>query len=323
MKLCKLRTVCVRFEQALSETAGYHPRLHWRSRQDGRARPEQWWWRRRWRREDGTSTGGRAWTSGERSSPTVLPEPFDGVRNWWFHFENVSTMNGWDDSQKLQWLRVCLTGRAQKALHRLPGPVASSYEATRDALKARFEPESRHTRYQAEFQTRRKKAGEGWAEFADELRSLADKAYPDLQEEARERLSLNAYLSQLPQPQIPFSVRQKQPTTLDDAVAATLEMESYLPPQTINSTLRQADEPEPASVDAVSQITQLVRVVGRLAEQVEKMQLPTPIQSRGGPTPRMRRRFAGACWNCQRVGHMARDCPLPRPQQPPGQNQGN
>ena len=289
--------------------------------------------------EPDPSSGGGAVGGGERTEPPlvgergrpgsaavrplVLPEPFDGVRSWgdwWFNFENVSTVNGWDDSQKLQWLRVRLTGRAQKALHRLPGPVASSYEATRDALKARFEPESRHTRYQAEFQTRRKKAGEGWAEFADELRSLADKAYPDLQEEARERLSLNAYLSQLPQPQISFSVRQKQPTTLDDAVAAT---ESYLPPQTINSTLRQPDEPESASVDAVSQITQLVRVVGRLAEQVEKMQLPTPIQSRGGPTPRMRRQFAGTCWNCQRVGHMARDCPLPRPQQPPGQNQGN
>ena len=104
--------------------------------------------------------------------------------------------------------------------------MVSSYEATR---KERFEPEARRTRYQAEL---RKKAEEGWADFADELGSLANKAHPDLQEEARERLSLNAYLSQLPQPQISFSVRQKQPITIDDAVhAATLEMESYLPPK--------------------------------------------------------------------------------------------
>ena len=137
--------------------------------------------------------------------PLVLPEPFDGAgswNDWWFHFENVAAVNGWDDAQKLKWLRVRLTGLAQKALHRLPASVSSRYEATRDALKARFEPESRHTRYQAEFQTRRKKAGEGWADLADELRSLADKAYPDLQEEARQRLALNAYLGQLPQPQI-------------------------------------------------------------------------------------------------------------------------
>ena len=33
--------------------------------------------------------------------------------------------------------------------------------------------------------------GEGWADIGDGLQSLADKVYPELQEEARERLSLN------------------------------------------------------------------------------------------------------------------------------------
>ena len=163
--------------------------------------------------------------------PLVLPETFDGTGNWtdWcFHFENVAAVNGWDDAKKLQWLRVRVTGRAQKALHRLPAPTSTSYVATRGALRARFEPDSRHTRYQAAFQSRRRRAGEGWADFADDLRTLADKAYPNLQEEARERLSINAYLAQLPQRQISFSVRQKQSSTLDEAVAATLEMESYL-----------------------------------------------------------------------------------------------
>ena len=66
-------------------------------------------------------------------------------------------------------------------------------------------------------------------------------------------------------------MRQKQPTTPDDAVAATLEMESYLSPQAVNSTLQEHGE-SASGVGAVSQITQLARVVGRLAEQVEKMQ---------------------------------------------------
>ena len=85
----------------------------------------------------------------------VLPETFDGTGSWseWcYHFENVAAVNGWDGAQKLQWLRVRVTGRAQKALHRLSGPAVATYEATRDALTARFEPVSRHTKYQAEFQ---------------------------------------------------------------------------------------------------------------------------------------------------------------------------
>ena len=134
-----------------------------------------------------------------------------------FPLENVAAVNGWDDSQKLQWLQVRITGRAQEALNRLQGAAATTYEATRDALK---DPESRRTRYQVQFQTRRK-VGEGWADFADDLRSLMDKAYLDLGEEARKRVTINTYLGQLPQPQIAFSARQKQPTTLDDAVSAT------------------------------------------------------------------------------------------------------
>ena len=179
-----------------------------------------------------TSGAGRLGPTGA-ARPLVLPETFDGTGSWseWcYHFENVAAVNGWDGAQKLQWLRVRVTGRAQKALHRLSGPAVATYEATRDALTARFEPVSRHTRYQAEFQLHRKKSAEGWADFADDLRNLADKAYPTLQEEAKERLSLNSYLAQLPQPQISFSVRQKQPATLDEAVAATIEMESYFPP---------------------------------------------------------------------------------------------
>ena len=157
--------------------------------------------------------------------PVVLPETFDGTREWdeWcFHFENLASVNGLDDSQKLKWLRVRLTGRAQKALHRLTETQRASYALTKDALKSRFDPESRQTRFQAEFQTRRKKASEGWADLADDLKSLADKAYPTLQEEARERLSINAYLNQLT-PQLAFSVRQKRPDSLDSAVATTFE----------------------------------------------------------------------------------------------------
>ena len=133
----------------------------------------------------------------------MLPEMFDGMGNWsdWcFQFENVMAVNGWNEAQKLQWLRVRVTGRAQKALHRLPAPASTTYEATRDALQARIKPDLRQTRYLADFQSRRKRAGEGWADFADDFRTLADRAYLTLQEEARERLSINAYLSQLPQP---------------------------------------------------------------------------------------------------------------------------
>ena len=48
-----------------------------------------------------------------------------------------------------------------------------------------------------------------------------------MEEAARERLAVNQYLQQLEHLQVAFSVKQKQPAKLDEAVSATLEMEAY------------------------------------------------------------------------------------------------
>ena len=242
--------------------------------------------------------------------PVVLPETFDGTKNWdewFFHFENVAVVNGWSDADKLKWLRVRVTGRAQKALHLLPEASRRTYETTRAALQARFDPESRRTRYQAELQSRRRKASEGWADFADDLKALADKGYPTLQDEAREQLAINAFLQQLTQPQVAFSVKQKRPKTLDDAVAATLEMESYLTGSSsmeIASTLPSSMELPVCPVSQLSQVDKLTRAVEQLTERVERLQQDA--------RPRPRRAFSGECWTCRRPGHMARNCPQSR-----------
>ena len=80
----------------------------------------------------------------------------------------------------------------------------------------------------AELQTRMKRRNEDWSLFGDNLKQLADKAYPKLAEEARERFALNHYLAQLSHPQVAFSVKQARPKTVDEAVHLTLEMEFYL-----------------------------------------------------------------------------------------------
>ena len=55
------------------------------------------------------AVGERGRPGSAAARPLVLHEPFDGTgswSDWWFHFKNVSTVNGWDDTQKMQWLRV-------------------------------------------------------------------------------------------------------------------------------------------------------------------------------------------------------------------------
>ena len=164
--------------------------------------------------------------------PLVLPDTFNGEGSTWtdwkFHFNNVASVNAWDNDQKLLWLKVRLTDRAQRAIQLLPADTIASFDRTIKALDERFEPASKKNLYQAEFQSRRKKRTESWADFADDLKTLVDKGYPDLGEDAREQISLHAYLQQLEPPQVAFSVKQKRPKTLVEAVTTTIETETYL-----------------------------------------------------------------------------------------------
>ena len=165
------------------------------------------------------------------SKPTMLPELYSGDKSWddWIdHFDSVATVCEWDEAAKLKWLRVRLTGRAGTTFRRLPEATRNDFEEAIMALRKRFEPESHKELYMTELQTRTHRKSEDCASFGDDLKLLADKAYPELPPEARERFILNQYLSQLDNPQVAFSVRQSKPATVDDAVRLTLEMNSYL-----------------------------------------------------------------------------------------------
>ena len=165
-----------------------------------------------------------------KTRPPVLPEMYTGEKCWyqWVdHFESVADVCSWNAEKKLQWLRVQLSGRAWTTFACLPEASRNDYERAKEALKNWFEPESKKTLYQTRLQTRLKKKDEGWMEFGEDLMFLADKAYPELTVEARECFASNQYFTKLTDPQIAFAVRHTKPTTIDAAVQATLEMESY------------------------------------------------------------------------------------------------
>ena len=289
--------------------------------------------------------------------PLVLPESFNGETDycdWIDHFENVAAVNALDDNAKLQWLKVRLTGRAQTALKRLPDATRRSYNETLAALKKRFEPESKRELYAAEFQTRRKGKTESWADFAEDLRRLADRAHADLEEAAREKLSLTRYLDQIADPQVSFGVKQSRPRNLDEAVAATLELESFKNIKPVVKVAQaqpdvQLAEPDPDSTRVigavgppVSQRTrdtseELLQAVLARLDRLESS-LPrtreTQPQRRDQRSPRngqQNREAGGAgrnprsqsgkiiCRKCGNEGHYARGCAAKiAPRQPQG-----
>ena len=103
----------------------------------------------------------------------------------------------------------------------IPKPFSrrlDSYDEVMEALKESFEPSSQNTQYQAELLVQHKNKAETWWGLAENLRLLADKGFSDLEDDAQERLALNAYMAKLKQPQVAIGVKQRISDTLDAAV---------------------------------------------------------------------------------------------------------
>ena len=262
--------------------------------------------------------------------PLVLPDVYTGEGSfvdWAKHFGNVAAVNQWDDDQKLLWLKVRLGGKAQTAFGKLPAESQAAYEAAIAALKERFEPASLRQLYIAKFQARKKAKTEGWADYADDLRVLADKAYPELDQNARQLVTLQHYLNQVDNMQLSFAIRQRTPHTIDEAVRATLELESYLRPKPVSvqttldptEALKRVEAREDVVLKALSDITtrlEKLETASTTRGSQDKFHAPgrgPPPKSRV-PTPEKE----VICLRCGRVGHYARGCATKRPIDKPG-----
>ena len=84
-------------------------------------------------------------------------------------------------------------------------------------------------------------------------------------------------MDQLRDPQISFGVKQRRPVKLCEAVAATIELESYLPRASQVSQVTKSDEQPVDQHTAAVQSTQqnLLGAVQKLVERVERLELGT------------------------------------------------
>jgi len=90
--------------------------------------------------------GSNAVTLSRDHRQLLLPEVFSGdgsFEEWTDYFESVAAVNRWDDSEKVLWLRMALTGKACVAYKRLSHETRKSYRDSTLALSIDTPPSSR------------------------------------------------------------------------------------------------------------------------------------------------------------------------------------
>ena len=174
----------------------------------------------------------------------LLPGNFTGEdkqswSDWLHHFESAAVVNGWDTTARVMWIRTRLMGRAAMVVKRLSAEDKTSYDAIVAALRRRFKPNFMKEENLRKFEQRRKQQTEDWVAFGEDLITLVEKAYPTLQANALEVLALNHFISKIADPQLAFGVPQRRPTTLNEAVAVTQELVSYVHGRTLENRHKQ------------------------------------------------------------------------------------
>ena len=160
---------------------------------------------------------------------------------------------------------------------RLSEEDKSSFYNAVVALTTRFEPDSKRELYLTEFSTRKCTISKNWAGYAEDLCRLSTKAYPDLDSKATEQIALTQFISSITDSQISFTVKQKAPKTLDEAVTATMQLESYI---LTSHGKYEAEDLSASSVTHNSSNEKLMLLIEQLSGKIIKLEekMNTPCQ---------------------------------------------
>ena len=280
----------------------YDNSLH-RRKEDGRERdgnnPHR---RRQHTRHHRSPSSDDSNSSGSRSrrparSRQLKPEKFSGqgsVETFLMQFENCSTYNHWSASDKAAHLRWSLSGSAAQLLW---DNEKISYKELIGKLRDRYGGKGSEEKFQTELRCRRRRRGEAVKELAQDIRRIMSLAYPNEKSSLSEHLARDAFLAALDDPEMELKVREREPSTLDDAVKLAQRFEVFK--STVEGSLanrnkvnRKIDKEEDEKVASMeSRIAQLERNMHiSHDEQDENLPSPSPDGDIQSPKANVRKR---------------------------------
>lgn len=231
----------------------------------------------------------------------VKSRQYSGETSWQefhSHFERVCNLNGWYEN-RLDYLWVNLTSTALAYAESLPAGSVSTYTDLCYALERRFGDSQRAEVYKSELRLRQRREGESLPALGQEIRQLIAHAYPGIGLQGMEELAIEKFREALTDSEQRMSVHRSHARTLEDAIKAALDMESWQISERRNKQhkVRAAETTEIPTTDV------LTKIMEKLEQLFANKHVETINSKETVSKPR-----SITCFYCNKPGHIAREC---------------
>ena len=160
-----------------------------------------------------------------------IPAKFDGTTSWddfLTQFKACQHYNQWNDKEASFHLFASCTGEALTALTvNEIQPDDFTFTELIAIMTREFGPRECAESYFLEFSRREQQPGENLYQLVQAIRRLTMLAYPKIDKKERDRVARETFKKAIADPDVRRDVFHARPKTLNDAIQAAIETESY------------------------------------------------------------------------------------------------
>lgn len=227
-------------------------------------------------------------SKGDNNHFKMKPQTFNGIDFDEFisQYEITCEINGWQYKEKSLYLANCLTGEARSLLNELDYEGKRDYNILVEKLRNRFGSVNKSEIYRTQLKSRIRNKGETIPELAQAIKKMVRQAYPGVNKEVIETLSLDIFIDAITDSDIRLRLRDAGPKTLAEAEQIAARIEAYKIADKQRSRLVgrvdfDCDKNKDENVKSPSQVETLSEAISTLTNEVKNIKQNNNNQKNG------------------------------------------